>query len=96
MTIIERILLRRDIAAISVATVIGFLTFQFLAQIAAPLANRIGVPSDAAQPIVAADFYIPAAAYALALVGLELLLIIVVFARQLLYKKTRQTAKKKK
>lgn len=92
MSTISKILQRKDATSVLVATVLAFLTFQFVVQITGPLANRIGVPSDAAQPITGADFYVPAAAFALQLVALELLLTVVILVRSI-YKKP---AKKKK
>ena len=93
MSTVSKILQRKDASSVVVAVVVAFLTFQFVVQLTGPLANQIGVPRDAAQPIEAADFYVPAAAYALQLLALELLLILAVTARAVFKK---PTAKKKK
>lgn len=92
MSTISKIIQRNDATSVVVAAVVAFLTFQFVVQITAPLANRIGVPSDVAQPITGADFYVPAAAFALQLLALELLLTLTILARAV-YKKP--VAKKK-
>lgn len=93
MSTISKILQRKDASSVIVAAVLAFLTFQFIVQVTGPLANRIGVPSDSVQPITGADFYVPAAAYAMQVVALELLVTIVIVVRAV---SKKPVAKKKK
>lgn len=89
MTAIERVLLRKDIASLIVAIVAAMATANFLTLITMPVAFELtGVNnySIAGENVFLTKYVQPVIAFALQVIALELLLRLVIFVRQQLYK----------
>ena len=79
MTVIEKVLLRKDMAAIAVAVVVGLATAQLLTLTTSPILSSAVVGADAYR--FKEDFVLPVIAFAVQVVALEGLLRLVIAAR---------------
>lgn len=89
MTAIEKVLLRKDIASLIVAIVVGSAVTYFLATLTSPLSMYIGFADTPADPPLGRILLQSVASFALQVVALELLLRLVIAVRGHIYKKAK-------
>ncbi len=91
MTAIEKVLLRKDIASIIVAIVVGSATTFFLAGLTGPIVSQISFSDQfQGQGVPMGDLTVQSTvSFLLQVIALELLLRIVIFVRRLAYKRIK-------
>lgn len=82
MTVIEKVLLRKDIASIAVGVVVGFAAFGFVSSIASPIAGSILDAYQGTESSFKNTYLLPFFVFALQLVVLEGLLRLVILGRE--------------
>lgn len=82
MTVIEQVLLRKDIASVAVAVTIGFAVFNLLGAISGPVTSELFSSNELVTSGSFAETYVaPIFAFALQVLLLELLLRAVIYGR---------------
>lgn len=81
MSVIEKVLLRKDMAAVAVAIVVGFVTLQFISSITSPIISSILDTFPETGSSFKDTYLLPTLLFGLQILALEGLLRIVIAAR---------------
>lgn len=92
MTAIEKVLKRKDIASVVVAIVLGFAISNLLSMITLPLTTTLIQSDSYGSPTLTftEQYTYPLVSFLLTIIALELLLRVVIFSRQVVYKKGKK------